>query len=185
MRIDAALLRHLLRYEPETGKLFWARRDVMLFEATAAKSAETQCLWWNGRFADKEAFTASGAHSARHGKIFGQPYYAHIVIWALQTGAWPENDIDHEDGVRSNNVWANLRDVTHQVNMQNKQVYKSSKSGVHGVAWRESRRRWQAYITVNKRRSHLGYFNNKDSAVAARMTAEREAGCFHANHGRA
>lgn len=184
-RIDIALLRTLLRYEPETGKLFWLERGASLFTANRFKTAEQQCRWWNGRFAGKEAFTAVHKTGCRHGHVLRELHYAHIVAWALHYGEWPADDIDHEDGNRSNNRAGNMRVVTHQVNMQNKKIYKNSKSGVHGVVWSDKKRRWQAYITVNKRRSHLGYFNNMDSAVAARMNAEREAGCFHANHGRA
>jgi hypothetical protein len=45
---------------------------------------------------------------------------AHRVAWFLMTGAWPEGVIDHVDGDRANNRWANLRDVTTKMNNANR-----------------------------------------------------------------
>lgn len=183
--IDIALLRRLLCYEPETGKLYWLERPVEMFEDGVQKTAEQLCSWWNGRFAGKEAFTAKGVYGCRTGRIFGQTYYAHRVAWALHFSAWPPHDIDHEDGNRSNNRIHNLRAATHQMNMQNKKLYSSNSSGCHGVSFTRRTKRWQAYITVNRKRRHIGYFDTQDAAIAARQTAERETGAFHVNHGRA
>lgn len=183
--IPIDLLRTLLRYEPETGKLFWLERDVSLFNETLSRTAQHACNQWNARCAGKEAFTALGGHGAHEGRIFGKAYYAHIVAWALHNGDWPAYDIDHEDGNRANNCIGNLRDVTHQVNMQNKKLYRSNSSGAHGVTFHIQKKRWQALITVNGKRHHLGTFTNKDDAISARITAERERNTFHANHGRA
>jgi len=43
----------------------------------------------------------------------------HRLAWLLQTGSWPSNEIDHINGVRDDNRWSNLRDVSRAVNMQN------------------------------------------------------------------
>ncbi len=182
--VDPALLRELLRYEPETGKLFWLRRDVSLFEDTPNKTAEQQCKWWNGRFADQPAFTARGVHDCRAGRIFGTTHYAHRVIWAIAYGEWPSDEIDHINGNRADNRLSNLRSVSHQVNMQNKARYRSNRSGTPGVSFHPRMKRWQAYITVNGRRRHLGSFGRKSDAVAARVSAQQQSGVFHANHGR-
>ncbi len=178
-------LRELLRYDPDTGKLFWLPRDVSHFTPTPKRSAEHLCKWWNNRFANKEAFTAIGAHDAYIGKVHGRNYYAHIVIWALHYGEWPTHEIDHEDGNRLNNCISNLRDVTHQKNMQNKALYKSNNSGAHGVFFDKKKDRWLSYITVNRSRKHIGTFNNFYEAIHSRKNAEKEYDCFHVNHGRA
>ena len=192
--ISVETLRKLLRYEPETGKLYWLERPVDMFEDStfqhrtgkmAVRSAQWACNLWNKRFAGKEAFTAKAKSGAFHGRVLGNLYYAHRVAWALHHGVWPTDDIDHENGNRSDNRITKLRDATHQQNMQNKKVYRSSVSGCHGVV--PLRRRpgtWQAYITVNKKRRHIGYFTNLQDAIAARKDAEMECGAFHANHGR-
>jgi hypothetical protein len=92
------LLRKLLRYEPETGKLFWRERDREFFKS------DRDYKVWNIRFAGKEAFTASDC-GYKTGKVFGKTYRAHRIIWALQTGAWPRDEIDHIDQDKSNNAW--------------------------------------------------------------------------------
>lgn len=183
--IDIDLLRTLLRYEPDTGRLFWLRRDVGLFEATPNKTAEQLCKWWNGCFAGAEAFTATGNHGCRHGKLFNTAFYAHRVAWAIQHGFWPEHEIDHINGNRADNRIENLRAVDHQTNMQNKKLYRSNGSGEHGVSYHPGKDRWQAYITVSGSRRHVGTFRTVEAAIDARRNAQRAAGVFHRNHGRA
>ena len=31
---------------------------------------------------------------------------------------------------------------------------------------------WQVYISINKQRTHLGYFDNKEDAIKTRLKAE-------------
>lgn len=178
-------LRALLRHDPETGKLYWLPRDVSLFADTPTRTAEHACNWWNARFAGQEAFTATSGSGGRHGKIFGSLYYAHRVIWALHHGAWPTEDIDHEDGDRAANVIGNLREADHRENMQNKALYRTNKSGHHGVSFHQRKNRWESYITVDGKRKHLGTFTTLEAAIDARRNAERATNVFHANHGRA
>lgn len=175
-------LRKLLRHDAETGKLYWRPRVPGDFEGTAARSPEHQCAWWNSRFADQEAFTAACGSGARHGKIFGRLYYAHRIIWALEKGVWPSDEIDHINGDQSDNRLHNLRLVDHQTNMQNKRRYRSNKSGQHGVIFDPRKKRWLAFITVEKKRRQIGSFKTLNAATAARAAAED--GVFHANHGR-
>lgn len=42
-----------------------------------------------------------------------------------------------------------------------------NKSGFKGVAWREDRQKWQGYITANRKRKHLGYFEAVEVAARA------------------
>lgn len=115
------------------------------------------------------------------GTLFGQKYRAHRIIWKLIYGTEPEL-IDHIDGVRTNNLLANLRSVTEPENQKNRRLSISSKSGVNGVHWCKASRAWIAKITINRRAKALGRFHNIDDAIAARKAAERQHG-FHENHG--
>ena len=38
--------------------------------------------------------------------------------------------------------------------------------------WLERLKKWIAYITVNKKRMHLGSFSDKEDAIKARLQAE-------------
>ncbi|UNY40262.1 HNH endonuclease [Paracoccus phage vB_PmaP_KLEP18-1] len=175
-------LRQLLRYEPETGKMFWLHRPAHLFEPTVARSQEHLCKWWNARFAGAEAFTATDTHGYRHGKINGKLVLAHRVAWVIHFGSAPDH-IDHVNGVRSDNRIANLRSVTPSENMRNKAVYRTNLSGHAGVRWSEGMEKWNASIRRDGRRLHLGFFDDLADAVSARKSAEARFG-YHANHGR-
>ena len=54
----------------------------------------------------------------------------------------------------------------------NQRVRKDNSSGVAGVAWCKSTEKWKAYFTINAKRAHLGYFDNKQDAIDARAEAE-------------
>ena len=177
-------LRTLLRYEPETGKLFWLPRDISQFEDTEKKTAQQICNWWNSRFAGEEAFCANGVYGCKSGRIFGEVHYAHHVAWAIHHGRFPVKQIDHIDGDRANNAANNLREVTFAENMRNRKLPKHNTSGTMGVSFNKRMGRWQAHITEFGQRRHLGTFDRKQEAVAARIEAQRTSGAFHANHGR-
>src|SRR5690606_11618117 len=114
--------------------------------------------------------------------IDGRLYKAHRVIWLYIAGEWPD-EIDHINGDRSDNRFANLRAVSRAENMRNKRSYKNNRSGQNGVSWHNQDRRWIAYITINGKFKRLGGFINKDDAIAARLKAEAEYGLFQKRHG--
>ena len=43
----------------------------------------------------------------------------HRLIWALQTGEWPKQQIDHINGVKDDMRFSNLRDVSAKINHRN------------------------------------------------------------------
>lgn len=176
-------LRQLLRYEPDTGRLFWLRRDVGLFHETEGRTARNAFGIWNSRYAGKEAFTADDGLGYKCGRVFGQKLKAHQVIWAIFHGVWPDDFIDHINGIRSDNRIANLRVVTRAENAKNSRESARNKSGATGVGWHARDGVWAARIRVDGHLIHLGTFKDFDAAVAARKEAERRHG-FHQNHGR-
>ena len=177
------LLRKLLRYEPETGKLFWRERTPDLFK-DGKYSAERNCAAWNGAWSGKEAFTAIDGQGYKVGSIFCCDYTAHRVIWAMVHGEWPIKQIDHINGIRDDNRITELRDVTHEENSKNQKRPLTNTSGVVGVSWYGRVQKWHARIQVGGKPKHLGYFTDFNEAVAARKAAEVKHG-FHENHGRA
>lgn len=88
----------------------------------------------------------------------------------------PQDDmvIDHINHDPLDNRKSNLRICTQQQNMMNNEIRKNNTSGVTGVHFDKSRNKWMAYITYNNRRIFLGYFNNKEDAIEARIAAEIE-----------
>lgn len=174
---DPELLRKLLRYEPETGKLFWRERPREMFIRYA------DFLTWNTRYAGKEAFTSKDNNGYRQGSIFKKMHKAHRVILAIAYGEYPSGSTDHINGDPGDNRLENLRATTQAENMRNTAMPKNNTSGVVGVYWFKRTNAWRAAIKVGGKNKHLGYFKSKDSAIAARAAAEIEHG-FHENHGR-
>lgn len=113
--------------------------------------------------------------------IGGKEYLAHRVIWFMKTGCWPDQ-VDHEDHVRSNNRWKNLREVLGRDNQKNMSLKSSNYSGVTGVRILPSGK-FNAHIMVNRKQISLGSYIQLEDAVQARKAAEHKYG-FHTNHGR-
>jgi hypothetical protein len=176
------LMRKLLRYEHETGKLFWLFRTPDMF-SNGSQTAEQRCALWNGRYGNKEALCSTDLGGYKHGRIFHRMVTAHRVIWAIYYGAWPTGNIDHINGNPADNRISNLRQVSHKENMRNQKRRSDNKSGAVGVSWRERDHKWRAYISDVSGAKHLGSFLSKDDAIAARAEAEKRLG-YHENHGR-
>lgn len=180
-RIAPETLHDLLRYESDTGKLFWLIRPVELFD-DGNRMAQHGCRSWNARFAGEEALSCADSQGYLHGRIFYRIYKAHRVIFAMQTGYWPD-EVDHIDHNPSNNLWTNLRAATHTTNCRNVSLSKLNTSGFCGVYWHKKRHKWTATIGLNGKIKYLGSFLDRADAIAARQMANIEYG-FHENHGR-
>lgn len=81
--------------------------------------------------------------------------------------------IDHHDGDGLNNQRDNLRPATHQQNLQNKRKAANCTSRFKGVSWDKRRSTWRAYIVLDYRQKHLGYFTTEEAASAAYARAAR------------
>ena len=174
-------LRKLFEYDPETGILIWRSRDSSMFKSAKRKSAEAVCKTWNTRYAGKKAFTATNSKGYLMGRIFGKGYLAHRVIWCMRIGEWPVNQIDHENHIKTDNRWVNLREADDSKNMHNLPMSRRNKSGCVGVL--ETGDVHTATITHQHKSYYLGTFLEKEEAIAARKAAEVKFG-FHPNHGK-
>jgi len=97
----------------------------------------------------------------------GKPQLAHRLAWLHVHGAWPEQDIDHINGVRNDNRLRNLRLATRSENMQNTR-------NARGVFLFKRTGRWRADIQVNKVKHYLGYFDTEKQARAAYLEAKQK-----------
>jgi HNH endonuclease len=173
-------LHQLLRYDAEAGKLYWRARTPAMF-TDGHNTAIQNCRTWNTKNAGNEAGTIND-QGYRIIMIHRQRYRAHRIIWAMHTGEWPVGEIDHESGDRSDSRFENLRDVTPQINRQNRAMSRRNTSGVMGVSWSKAMNKWHAYIGTPPRLT-IGYFADLADATAARKAAEADYR-YHPNHGR-
>lgn len=177
IHITRDLLLELLRYEPETGKLYWRERSEHLFEETASMTAAHNMRRWNSTFAGKEAFANATTHGYARSTIFGSHYAKHRIIWLMVTGEQPEQ-IDHINGDPSDNRFSNLRAVCKSQNMRNIRLRKDNSSGHVGVSRASKGNSWEVMLAGR----YLGSFPTKEEAIAARKAAEAEQG-FSRRHG--
>ena len=170
-------VRQLVSYDPETGRFVWLPREVG--RDGSLRSVNT----FNAIYAGRPAFTIDHGNGYLSSTFFQVKAHAHRVAWVWMMGEWPDGEIDHINGDRSDNRWANLRLVTKSQNMRNAKLRSNNRSGHHGIYWDRSKRRWAATIKGDGRTLHLGRFVQLNDAVAARKAAEAKLG-YHPNHGR-
>jgi len=172
---SVARLQEVLRYEPETGKLFW------LVRAQAEFSLPQYADAWNTRFAGKQAGYVN-ATGRRIVSIDRKLYLAHRIIWLMVHGTAPALEIDHADQNPDNNRIGNLREVTHLTNLMNVSMRRDNVSGCMGVTQKASGR-WRANIQADRKWRYLGTFDSFEEAAQAREQAAKQFG-FSPNHGR-
>lgn len=63
--------------------------------------------------------------------------------------------------------------TTNAIQMQNRNISSSNRSGCKGVCWHKRNSMWMAYIKINKKEIFLGYYKNKDEAIISRLNAEK------------
>jgi hypothetical protein len=101
---------------------------------------------------------------------------AHRVAWALARGAWPKDEIDHKNGVASDNRLENLREATHVETGQNRpRRTASNTSGLSGVYWHRGSHKWRARIRVGGRHHSLGLHHTREAAYAAYLKCKGAA----------
>jgi hypothetical protein len=103
----------------------------------------------------------------------GKLHLAHRLAWLYVTGLWPRAVIDHINGDKSDNRLANLREATHAENLINAKIHANNRSGLKGVAWNKSCKRWGAYIGYGGKSRYLGVYKTKEEAHEAYLTASR------------
>jgi hypothetical protein len=147
-------LRQMFHYDPESGFLYWkvrASRRIQIGDVAGVASAK-----------EKGRITVG---------ISGRLFRAHVIAWAVVTGVWPENEIDHRDENPGNNKWKNLREASKSQNTCNIRHIKSNTSGYKGVSYDKKRNKYAAKIKKDGKIAYLGRFNTPWEASAAYQAA--------------
>lgn len=115
-------------------------------------------------------------------KAFSKAYKAHRLAWLWIHGEMPKQ-IDHINGIKHDNRISNLRNVGDYEQCRNKPIPKNNTSGILGVYYCKTMKKWTAHIGYDNKTKTLGRFNTKEEAITARKKAEEEQN-YHKNHGR-
>lgn len=163
-RMDPQALDRLLRYDPDTGGVFWRHS--------------------RGRVPAGARAGTPNVRGHRVPTLDGKKTQEHRVIWALYTGRWPKAEIDHIKGDRADNRWSNLREATRAENQRNVGRISTNTSGFKGVSWHKRARRWRAEISGGGY-THLGLFDTPQEAAQAYRAAAAQRYGEYVNFGAA
>jgi hypothetical protein len=154
--MEHTYLTAVLHYNPETGEFLWnlPRPKVQVGQRAGYEKKNKGYIYI---------------------EIDGKSYSAHRLAWFYMTGAEPKGHIDHINGKKTDNSFANLREATSGQNRANsKHNNKTGMKGVRCSHWiPEGKRRWMAQITHNKKVMYLGSFFTKEEAHAAYCDAAK------------
>lgn len=132
--LTAARVRELLSYDPASGRFIWLVDKPRRKAGSVAGCFDKALGYWRICIDDKVL-------------------YAHRLAWLWVTGEHPKHQIDHINGVRYDNRWANLRDATATVNGANR-------SAPACVPWKRQVRAW-----VNGVVTYGGYTSDPPKAA--------------------
>lgn len=150
-RIDAALryFQKAFTYYPESGIII-----------------RKQCFTNSAKVGDVVGCIDKKTGYLRIG-INNKLYYSHRLIWLYMTGEWPKDEIDHINGIRSDNRWSNLRSVEARGNCQNK--IKNRGGHLPGTTFRQKNKKWESMIKIDGKSYHLGLYDTAQEAHEAYM----------------
>jgi len=112
----------------------------------------------------------------------GKRILAHRLICELMGNDLKDMQVDHINGIRSDNRWCNLRIVSHQENQKNLKQNIRNKSGHTGICWDRKNFKWQVQLIINKKNIKVGRYKELSDAIIAKSIAYKFAG-YHENHG--
>jgi len=108
-------------------------------------------------------------------------FYVHRVVYAMHHGE-VRTRLDHSNGVKTDNRIENLRPATHSQNMHNARIAKTNTSGVKGVCYDKSRRKWVANVWLHNKQIHIGRFDTIEGATVACRNAREKLHGGYARH---
>ena len=154
MTKTAIVLEEYLRYEPDTGLIFFNK---------PVKGRK--------RPLDQPIGTLS-YQGYLQTNIKGVQHKVHRLAWFLHYGVWPVEQIDHINGDKSDNRIINLR-CGNSVNQHNRKMPlgRSNKTGAHCV---KGSSKFTSSIKVGGIQKHLGYFNCPTAAHFAYLLEKQK-----------
>ena len=177
MKLTQEILKELIHYDPETGVFTWKFRELKWFTSNWNYNI------WNNKYPNSICGITPMSDGYLRVSILGKSYKQHVLAFLYMTGNFPNNMVDHEDGVKSNNKWSNLREATNSTNQKNAKISGRNKTGCVGVSFCKSSNKYKTFVMNNNSKLHLGYFDTLEEAVLVRKEAEIKYG-YHKNHGK-
>ena len=136
----------------------------------------------SGLFFRKKTGVIAGCIDKSNGykkiQVKGTIYRAHRLAWLYVYGEFPEINLDHINGDRSDNRISNLRMATALENAQNRKTHSNNKSGFAGVSFHKSSGLWRSQLAVDGVKKYVGYFKCIEQAKSAYKSAKSKYHAF-------
>lgn len=152
LELDLETLCHILDYDPVTGKFIWKISP----RPRTPVGAEAGTINNNGY---------------RNIMYKGQNYQAHRLAWAIMTGSYPNNLIDHINRNPSDNRFSNLREISKRGNSLNSSRADETTHGVSLI-----RGKYNVYFHIKGTTKYFGRFENKEEAINKANQVKEELG---------
>ncbi len=155
-----------IRYEEESGKIFWKDRDVSKFKNDA------YYRMWKTKYYDKE-ITKVDRDGYYRVALEGKEYKAHRVIWMMCYNEDPKDFfIDHINGIKNDNRIENLRKATPSENLRNQtKLSKANTTGHRGIYKGKTENTWIVRLKLGVKLTTLGTFCSLEEAIEVRRKA--------------
>jgi len=133
----------------------------------------TGLFWWRNPGRKRQMHEPAGSITAAGFTLIsvaGYRFLGHRLAWMLVHKVWPEANLEHINGDRTDNRIENLRPVTRSDTVHKTGLWDSNTSGIKGVAhypYQRGSNKWLATATVNGKRQQR-WCATRDDAVAAR-----------------
>lgn len=143
-------LKQVLHYDCETGVLVW--------KISAGKSRKGNAA---GSSTNRDGYVHIG--------IDRKIYSGHRLAWLWVHGSFPVGQIDHVNGVRTDNRLVNLREVSCRENGHNRKEHRSGQP--LGTTFHKRDKCWEAQVWIDGSCRKLGRFASAEAAHVAYLKA--------------
>jgi hypothetical protein len=110
------------------------------------------------------------------GNVNGKDKYKKIYLHREINKTQDNLETDHINKNKLDNRRSNLRSVTKGINSNNHGAHKNNSTGICGVTWSKSAKKFNTRIFFQGKKYHLGYFTKIEDAILARELAEKKYG---------
>lgn len=153
--LTAEKAREVLRYDGDSGKLYWRVPTGIRVKV-----------------GDEAGYLTKKGY--RRLQIGDKSYASHRIVWLMEYGEYPRAQIDHINEDKSDNRLCNLREATNAENVvPRRRVRADNTSGHSGVTYVARDKRWVAQINIGGVQRVVGRFPDRESAVLCRVEAEK------------
>ena len=154
-------LKEIMKYDPDTGVFIY-----LVNRGRQRKAGDTV------GFVSQKSFHNGGGY--RIIAVDEREYAAHRLAWFYHYGTWPDEFIDHINGLRDDNRISNLRIATRSQNMANRSKQSNNTSGLKGVSFNKRARKWVSCIQKEGKYIYLGLHETKERAYSVYCRAAKE-----------